>query len=221
MTHLHRVDCLSKLYCEEFKGRIGIGIAYEVLFIRLWDQLSSMFPHAKVYFGMGNDVFECFLSSKEYYTEIGRTWTENEDKKLSEVGKHCLVFGREKQGNVVVRDIVTDKNAADSTVKVVDKAGTWNSLRKSDKKLDSDQPPVGTSVQDNDDVLVVRQITAAGTISVPPEFYVSSSFVRSRAAEIRSSTPQDKLKLVMHSELGKYLPSVVIDFILENELYTE
>lgn len=222
MTHMQRIDCLSKVYCGEFKDRIGIGIAYEVLFIRLWDQLCSMFPNAQVYFGMGNDVFECFLSSKEYFTEIGRTWSENEDKKLSEVGKHCLVFGREKQGNVVVREISTEKSTSnDPTVKVVDKAGTWNSLRTSDKKLDSDKPPLGTSVDNKDDVMVVRQITTAGNISVPPEFYVSSSHVRSRVAEIRASTPKEKLTSTLHNELDKILPTAVIDFIFENDLYTE
>jgi len=130
-----------------------------------------------------------------------------------------LVFGREKHGNVVVREIVAEQSGA--AVKVVDKAGTWNSIRTSDKKLDTDKPPVGTRVDSKDDVMVVRQITTAGTISVPPEFYVSSSQVRSRAAEIRATTPKEKVKSTMHTELGKFLPSVVVDFIVDNDLYTE
>jgi len=135
MTHMQRVDILTKLYVNELKGRVGIGIAYEVTFLKLWDQLREVFPNATVYFGMGNDVFECFLASKEYYTEIGRKWSENEEKKISEVGKHCLVFGRQPQGDVLLREIVTEKtDDSKVSVKVVDKSGSWNSLRKSEKK---------------------------------------------------------------------------------------
>jgi len=135
MTHMQRVEILTRLYAEEFKGRVGIGIAYEVTFLKLWDQLRELFSNATVYFGMGNDVYECFLASKEYYAEIGRNWSENEEKKLLEVGKHCLVFGRQPQGEVLLREIVTEKtDECNTSLKVVDKAGSWNSLRKSEKK---------------------------------------------------------------------------------------
>jgi len=215
MTHMQRVEILTRLYAEEFKGRVGIGIAYEVTFLKLWDQLRELFSNATVYFGMGNDVYECFLASKEYYAEIGRNWSENEEKKLLEVGKHCLVFGRQPQGEVLLREIVTEKtDECNTSLKVVDKAGSWNSLRKSEKKLsDSDKPPVGTTVDGNEDVTVVRQVTTAGTVSVPPEFFISSSHIRTRVAEIRNSTPKDKLQEKLHAELGKLLPSKVVDFI--------
>jgi len=88
------------------------------------------------------------------------------------------------------------------------------------KKLsDSDKPPVGTTVDGNEDVTVVRQVTTAGTVSVPPEFFISSSHIRTRVAEIRNSTPKDKLQEKLHAELGKLLPSKVVDFIFEQDLY--
>jgi len=157
-----------------------------------------------------------FGLKKTYYAEIGLNWSEPEEKKLVQVGKQCIVFGREKKGDVVVREVSTDG----CSVKIVDNSGPWSSLRNSGKKLDTETPPVGVTVL-AEDTLVVRQISNAGEITVPPEFHVSSSHVRSRITELRKSTTQtENLVKVLHTEFEKILPSAVVDYIVTHGLYT-
>jgi len=224
MTHDQRVQVLTELY-EQHKRKLGVGLAYEVLFVRLHDQLKTMFPNATVYFGMGNDVYECFLASKEYFAEVGLEWGEEEEKKLREVGKYCLVFGREEKSSLVVRELVEG-------MPVSDKAGTWKSLRSSLPKdglrssagtkvhLDADAPPVGLNLVNNtEDVVVVREITTAGDVPVPPNYRMSSSHIRTRVGQIRSFTEPDKLTATLHKELDAQLPSKVIDYIAAKGLY--
>jgi len=129
------------------------------------------------------------------------------------------VFGREQQGAVVVRQVLSA--SGHNSVVVVDKKGSWNSLRGSLKHSDSDTPPVGVNVED-DNVVVVRQITTAGDVVVPLEFKISSSHVRSRVVELRkSSSVPASLASSLHNELDAIVPGKVLDYIATHGLYTE
>lgn len=88
-----RIEMLVSLR-KRWGDRIGIGLAHEVLFIRLAECLKEHLPSAEIFFGMGNETFERVLNSKVYYEQVGLPWTEEDHAKLERVREKVVVFGR-------------------------------------------------------------------------------------------------------------------------------
>jgi cytidyltransferase-like protein len=93
-----RLEMLTIL-ANRKKERIAVGLAYEVLFIRLADDLHQRFPSTAISFGMGNDTYERVLASKTYYERLGLAWNEQEQAKLEQLQKTIVVFGRSSHGH--------------------------------------------------------------------------------------------------------------------------
>jgi nicotinic acid mononucleotide adenylyltransferase len=92
-TFEQRLEMLTAL--SKQKGdRIAVGLAHEVLFIRLADCLRQYFPSAEITFGMGNETFEKVLVSEIYYARLGLPWTAEEQAKLEQLQKKIVIFGR-------------------------------------------------------------------------------------------------------------------------------
>ena len=92
-TFAQRLTMLTSL-AARYEHRIAVGFAHEVLFLRLADYLAERFPHSDIAFGMGNETFTRFLTSKTYYERLGLMWTEREQARLEELSKKIVVFGR-------------------------------------------------------------------------------------------------------------------------------
>jgi cytidyltransferase-like protein len=96
-----RLDMLTIL--ANRKGdRIAVGLAHEVLFIRLADCLRQLFPNTAISFGMGNETYERVLASKTYYERLGLAWNDQEQAKLEQLQKTIVVFGRSSNGNEMI-----------------------------------------------------------------------------------------------------------------------
>ncbi len=80
------------------QGKVGLGLAREVLFLRLHHQLQAIFPGADIGFVMGNETFARFLDSRRYYQRLGLAWGEAEEKALAGLRKKVMVFGRSAKG---------------------------------------------------------------------------------------------------------------------------
>ncbi len=87
-----RIEMLSMLTRQE--KRMAVGLAYEVLFIRLAESLGEKFPQADIFFGMGNETFERLLDSKRYYERSGLVWNQKDQAALDELQRHIVIFGR-------------------------------------------------------------------------------------------------------------------------------
>lgn len=83
----------------ENQGTVGLGLAHEVLFLRLHRQLQAMFPQADIGFVMGNDTFARFLDSRRYYQRLGLAWGEAEEDALAGLRQKVRVFGRSAAGS--------------------------------------------------------------------------------------------------------------------------
>jgi hypothetical protein len=64
-----RIQVISGLFRDQSK-HVGVGIAHQVLFLKLQKQLQSLFPSAKVTFGMGNDTFEVFIEVSRHFDSL-------------------------------------------------------------------------------------------------------------------------------------------------------
>jgi cytidyltransferase-like protein len=96
-----RLDMLTIL--ANCKGdQIAVGLAHEVLFIRLANCLRQCFPNTAISFGMGNETYERVLASKAYYERLGLAWNEQEQAKLEQLQKTIVVFGRSGNSNGVI-----------------------------------------------------------------------------------------------------------------------
>jgi len=91
-----RIELLTKMYGHH--KNIGIGVAHQVLFIYLFDQLKALFPSSQIYFAVGSDVYSRFLASEHYFRQLSLPWGEAENAKLQLVSEHCLLFDREING---------------------------------------------------------------------------------------------------------------------------
>ncbi|MBD3309471.1 adenylyltransferase/cytidyltransferase family protein [candidate division KSB3 bacterium] len=100
-TFRQRIEMLASLRSRH-GTRIAAGLAHEVLFIRLAEDLRSYFPHADIFFGMGNETFERFLDSPRYYVRSGIPWTAAEQAKLDHLRDRIVVFGRSEQADSFV-----------------------------------------------------------------------------------------------------------------------
>jgi cytidyltransferase-like protein len=96
-----RLEILTILANRKGK-RIAVGLAHEVLFIRLADCLRQRFPNTVISFGMGNETYERVLASKAYYERLGLAWNEQEQAKLEQLKKTIVVFGRSINSNGVI-----------------------------------------------------------------------------------------------------------------------
>jgi len=85
---------------------IGLGLAHEVLFLRLASALEQRFPGIELCFGMGNDTFGRLLDSASYYRRWGLDWNPREERALAALRKTAVVFGRSSRetGMVAVPD---------------------------------------------------------------------------------------------------------------------
>jgi cytidyltransferase-like protein len=92
-TFEQRLEMLA-VFSKQKGARIAVGLAHEVLFIRLADCLCQYFPSAEIAFGMGNETFEKVLASENYYACLGLQWTAEEQNKLERLKKKIVVFGR-------------------------------------------------------------------------------------------------------------------------------
>ena len=98
-TFEQRLKMLASSVLKYRKHNIAAGLAHEVLFIRLAECLARQFPDAEITFGMGNETFERFLDSKDYYKRVGLAWTNEEQAKLDELKEKIVVFGRSGNNN--------------------------------------------------------------------------------------------------------------------------
>jgi cytidyltransferase-like protein len=96
-----RLEMLTS-FAKRKMDRIVVGLAHEVLFIRLADQLADQFPNAEISFGMGNETFERVLASKTYYERLGLAWADEDQAKLEQPRKKIVVFGRSRNGDGVI-----------------------------------------------------------------------------------------------------------------------
>lgn len=85
---------MLNLFAASKAGRVLVGLAHEVLFLRLADQLAHVFPQADISFAMGNETFAKFLASAEYYAKVGLPWTKEEQTRLDHLRQRIVVFGR-------------------------------------------------------------------------------------------------------------------------------
>lgn len=85
---------MLNLFAASKAGRVLVGLAHEVLFLRLADQLALMFPQADISFAMGNETFAKFLASARYYTRVGLPWTSQDQARLDHLRQRIVVFGR-------------------------------------------------------------------------------------------------------------------------------
>jgi len=109
-----RLDMLTIL--ANRKGdRIAVGLAHEVLFIRLADCLRQRFPNTAISFGMGNETYERVLASKAYYERLGLAWNEQDQAKLEQLQKVIVVFGRSSNGDGVI-SVPEDMRGISSTL---------------------------------------------------------------------------------------------------------
>ena len=85
---------MLNLFAASKPGRVLVGLAHEVLFIRLADQLAHIFPQAEITFAMGNETFEKFLASAKYYARMGLPWATEDQTRLDDLRQRIVVFGR-------------------------------------------------------------------------------------------------------------------------------
>jgi hypothetical protein len=107
MSFADRLQQLREVFAEEYaEGRVAVGLAYEVLFVRLHALLQRRFPHAQVRLAMGNDTYECLLASEEYYDRAGLAWSsEVEGVQLAAVLKDVIVFARSPTATLLIREL--------------------------------------------------------------------------------------------------------------------
>jgi cytidyltransferase-like protein len=75
-------------------GRISIGVASEILYVRLVQRLGRTFPCAEIGFGMGDDSFRRLLDSRSYFERRGEAWTPDDERTLAALQRTSMVFGR-------------------------------------------------------------------------------------------------------------------------------
>lgn len=99
---------------------VGLGLAEEVLFIRLLNELSSIFPKADIAYGMGNETYQKLLFSETYYQRMGCEWTLEDAKKLALIKEKVVVFGRSQSDSrfLYVPDNIASISSTDVRNKV-------------------------------------------------------------------------------------------------------
>eukprot|EP01098_Paradermamoeba_levis_P003540 TRINITY_DN1594_c0_g1_i4.p1 TRINITY_DN1594_c0_g1~~TRINITY_DN1594_c0_g1_i4.p1 ORF type:complete len:298 (-),score=92.22 TRINITY_DN1594_c0_g1_i4:109-1002(-) len=179
-----RIALLSQLFKDQ-SSKVGVGIAHQVLFLKLQKQLQQLFPSAKVTFGMGNDTFECLLASQEYYEGVGLPWTEEDQKQLDALKHEVVVFGRDPKGTLLVRQVVDGNTVdvrAESWQEVEKKESLKSSLRsslegrslrtsKGESWPTDGEPPLGRSSDGNEDV-ILRRVSSDGTVPSASTFFL-------------------------------------------------
>jgi cytidyltransferase-like protein len=96
-TFGQRLRLLGRVFHDQ-RHRVMLGLTDEVLFVRLQQELSRLFPRAEVDFGMGNDTFRKVGSSPEYFAGLGLRWGEQEQRRLERLLSRAVVFSREGEG---------------------------------------------------------------------------------------------------------------------------
>lgn len=115
-TYEQRLDMLTA-YCTTQKGRLGLGLTREVLFIRLHDAITGLFPGIHVYWGMGEDTYHRFRLSKEYYPRMGIDWTAADARKLNEMNRHITVFSRSGNATRFIRPPKAIQSISSTTIR--------------------------------------------------------------------------------------------------------
>jgi cytidyltransferase-like protein len=100
--------CMLQVLASSAPDRIALGLAHEVLYLRLAAQLRSTFPNATVGFGMGDESYRKLLSTSSYYRRLGLPWTPHDQQSLAELSRHVIVFARTAAvpGSLVVPESV-------------------------------------------------------------------------------------------------------------------
>lgn len=97
-TFRQRLSMLEAFERRTIPGRIAVGLAEEVLFVRLRETLAAAFPTAGVLtFGMGDETFQKLLASRRYFERLGLTWGPREQQALETLRREAVVFNRGRQ----------------------------------------------------------------------------------------------------------------------------
>lgn len=91
-----RLAMLSLLYSAPGSG-VALGVAQEVLFLRLARGLSAQLGGARISFGMGDDTYAKLLDSGRYYARRGLAWGAAQQRELQQLCQRVVVFGRSTQ----------------------------------------------------------------------------------------------------------------------------
>jgi len=103
-----RLEMIRRVY----RGRVGCGIAGEVLFVRLLHLLERRFPGRRVGFGMGLDTLGKVRRSARYFARVGLPWGPAEERGLARLLERVVVFERgacprgSEISSTLVRDLV-------------------------------------------------------------------------------------------------------------------
>jgi len=92
-TYAQRLRMLESAFGTE-RGRVGIGLAREVLYLRLAALVQERYPRSSVGIGMGDDSYARLMRSKEAFERSGLAWSEREEARLRSLGRKVIVFGR-------------------------------------------------------------------------------------------------------------------------------
>jgi len=76
------------------RDRVALGLAHEVLFVRLASAIEDKFPSTEIFFGLGDETFQRVLASAQYFAKRGLVFGDDERAALARLVQRAVVFGR-------------------------------------------------------------------------------------------------------------------------------
>jgi len=78
--------------------RVAVGVAGEVLFVRLARALEELLPGVALSFALGDETYSRLADSASYFSRSGLAWTPREAEDLRRICGQAMVFGRTRPG---------------------------------------------------------------------------------------------------------------------------
>ena len=74
--------------------RIAVGVAGEVLFVRLARALEALLPGVAFSFALGDETYSRLADSASYFSRSGLAWTSQDEADLRKLCRQAVILGR-------------------------------------------------------------------------------------------------------------------------------